>query len=176
MRPVPSETQLQHISDFSEGNYLTVVIPKSNKDAIDIITEKFKDKRNITILTRDRLIIHEDMSEFPILFDYLITANHDIADWAHHSNVPVRMLKMDIKKSQRRYLYKLLGSFFTMGMTIIMYALFLLAFFGNDGYRHCIDINSYNEAYLEFIIIPIFLFFGFYSIYVLLKERYRLFA
>jgi len=53
--------------------------------------------------------------------------------------------------------------------SIVLYITFLFAYFSNN-YVFSININSYGEAYLEFIVLPISLVVGLYSVVNLFKQ------
>lgn len=54
---------------------------------------------------------------------------------------------------------KLWGLMFTLCMTVILYATFLVVFFANDKMA-IISVNSHGEGLIEFIVIPISLGFA----------------
>jgi len=61
----------------------------------------------------------------------------------------------------------------SLSMFVLLYLQFIVAFF-ND-YKVLVVINKFGEAYLEFILIPVFLVFsliGFIMIIKDYKERY----
>ena len=63
----------------------------------------------------------------------------------------------------------LIGLLLCFGHGIIMYLTFLKAYTHN--YQTQVMINMYNEADIEFIVIPITLILGLYGVYRYSKKR-----
>jgi len=62
----------------------------------------------------------------------------------------------------------ILGLSFLVSHAIILYAIFLEAYF-ND-FIAVLEINVFGEAYLEFIFMPCSLVLGFYAVYEVVKK------
>lgn len=155
----------------NENNYVTVAIKKSNKKAIKTLHHVFYEKRNVTILPLDKKLTKytkEDMSNFPIIFDVLTTPRQRIADWAISLNIPTKRLHQHPSKIDS---INLLGIFFLLGHSFVMYVCFLTAFF-SQSFSARILINEFNEAYVEFIIFPITIGIGIYAIYNIYKRHF----
>jgi len=76
---------------------------------------------------------------------------------------------MDTLFSRRQILLIAFGIASLIANSIVLYITFLLAYFSN-GYVFSVNINTYGEAHLEFIIIPLSLVIGIYSVFSLFKQ------
>ena len=59
-----------------------------------------------------------------------------------------------------------------ISQNILLYFTFLTAYF-NSEYRVTILINKYNEAHVEFVLIPIFFVLGVWAVHQLLKTSFN---
>jgi len=64
-----------------------------------------------------------------------------------------------------KYMLVLFGISCLLTSNIILYITFLNAYF--HGYKTTVMINVFGEAHLEFVLLHLFLIFGFYALYQL---------
>ena len=67
---------------------------------------------------------------------------------------------------------KLWSIIYTLGMTVILYATFLMIFFANGQYA-IVSVNDYGEGFLEFVTIPIALMFAGVGNMMLIREIFN---
>jgi|GEM_PF-4194083 len=67
---------------------------------------------------------------------------------------------------------KLWSIIYPLGMTVILYATFLMIFFSNGQYA-IVSVNDYGEGFLEFVTIPIALMFAGVGNMMLIRELFN---
>lgn len=67
---------------------------------------------------------------------------------------------------------RIYGLLSLLGISLFMCYMFFKAYFSED-YRICIDINSFNEAWWEIIIIPIAIIIGIYAVCYYIKKELK---
>ncbi|MDY6930688.1 MAG: hypothetical protein SVJ22_02075 [Halobacteriota archaeon] len=67
---------------------------------------------------------------------------------------------------------KLWSVIYTLGMTVILYATFLMIFFSNGQYA-IVSVNDYGEGFLEFVTIPIALMFAGVGNMMIIRELFE---
>ena len=66
----------------------------------------------------------------------------------------------------------LMGGLFSLGMTMLMYVTFLMAFF-NPSKSIRITVDALNEGVYEFVLIPLFIMFSLVSFYYSVVKKVR---
>jgi len=69
----------------------------------------------------------------------------------------------------KRVFLMMLGISWLMTSSILLYTTFLMAYF-NPDYQVRVLVNNFGEAHLEFILFPICLVAGFWTIYQMIKS------
>ncbi|MDY6959995.1 MAG: hypothetical protein SVK08_12670 [Halobacteriota archaeon] len=67
---------------------------------------------------------------------------------------------------------KLWSIIYTLGMTVILYATFLMIFFSNGQYA-IVSVNDYGEGFLEFVTIPVALLFAGVGNMMMIRELFN---
>ncbi|MDY6865159.1 MAG: hypothetical protein SVY15_04200 [Halobacteriota archaeon] len=75
-------------------------------------------------------------------------------------------------KSKVETAIKLWSIIYTLGMTVILYATFLMIFFSNGQYA-IVSVNDYGEGFLEFVTIPVALLFAGVGNMMLIRELFN---
>lgn len=80
-----------------------------------------------------------------------------------------------MKKLNKKIVVKLVifsGYLFALGEFMLLYCTFLAAYF-NPGKMTLVTVNSFGEADVEFVLIPVTIVFSFIGLYLLVRDIRR---
>ena len=81
----------------------------------------------------------------------------------------IRSIQFHNRNKELKNLLTIIGLVCLISNSFVLYIVFLWAYFVND-YTFVATINNFGEAHFEFILIPITILLGLYSIFHLTKN------